>query len=44
VGGSINVLSAGFKFGIGLENGGLYFTSGKGKIFGYDFHMKIKLV
>ena len=42
IGGSINAFSAGFKFGIGIENGDIYYTSGISALFGYDFYIRIK--
>ena len=42
VGASINALSVGFQYGIGIEDGTIYYTKGFSKVFGYDFYIRIK--
>ena len=42
VGGSINALSAGLQFGIGIKDGEFYYKSGFALLFGYDFYIRVK--
>ena len=42
VGGSVSALSANFQFGVGIKDGVLYYNSGFGVLFGYDFYIRIK--
>ena len=42
IGASINALSAGFQFGIGLRDGEFYFGGGFAVLFGYDYYIRIK--
>lgn len=42
IGGSVNALSAGVQFGIGIKNGEFYYTRGIAVLFGYDFYIRIK--
>lgn len=42
VGGSVNALSVGFQFGIGIKDGEFYYSSGIALLFGYDFYIRVK--
>ena len=41
-GGSVSALSAGFQFGVGIQDGEFYYNSGFAVLFGYDFYIRIK--
>jgi len=42
LGGSVNAISAGFQFGVGIKDGEFYYKSGFATLFGYDFYIRIK--
>jgi hypothetical protein len=42
-GGSIEVLSIGGNFGLGIQNGEFYYSNGASVLFGYTFYLRIKL-